>query len=191
MELSFRLWLEDQAPQNVIVVDVQPEYEPHIGYSISQLMGFLNTAGRILFLFNGPDLGMTSEENLRWWYHDHGLEEDANASYDEKNYAFFRDWMDDGVDDEAIVRTAQYLLQNNMYDSRQIDPEQLQQLMGDDFDEKYINMGIHLPDVDMNHLRSFNGALVVGGGCNECLYEVRLLMDALGMKYQIFNTYVY
>tara|TARA_Y100000034_G_scaffold38278_2_gene47038 strand:- start:16624 stop:17199 length:576 start_codon:yes stop_codon:yes gene_type:complete len=191
MELSFRLWLESQTPQSIIVVDVQPEYADHIGYSIPQLMEFLNDSNRILFLYNGPDLGMTSEENLRRWYSKNGLGEHVNATYDEKNYAFFRDWMDTGVDDAAIVRTAQHMLQNNLYDSRQIPEEQLQQLMGDDFDEQYVDMGIHLPDIHMDHLRSFSGGLVVGGGCNECLYEVRLLMDALGMKYQIFNTYVY
>jgi len=188
--MDFKLWLENQG-QDVIVVDVQPEYEAHIGYPIPQLMEFLNEKNRILFLYNGPDLGFGDEQSLRWWYLENGLHEDVNAIYDEKNYAFFRDWMDAGIDDDTIIRVAQHLLQNHITDSRQIEPEQLQQLMGDDFDERHINEGIYLPDVNYDQLKSFNGGLVVGGGCNECLYEVRLLMNALKMTYQVMNTYVY
>lgn len=40
-------------------------------------------------------------------------------------------------------------------------------------------------------LKRFNGAYLVGGGRNECLREVELLMNAFNIKYKRIDSLVY
>ena len=40
-------------------------------------------------------------------------------------------------------------------------------------------------------LKRFNGAYIVGGGRNECLREIELLMNAFNIKYKRIDSLVY
>ena len=45
--------------------------------------------------------------------------------------------------------------------------------------------------VSVGQLRKFNGAYIMGGGRNECLREVELLMNAFNIKYKRIDSLVY
>ena len=45
--------------------------------------------------------------------------------------------------------------------------------------------------ISVGQLRKFNGAYIMGGGRNECLREVELLMNAFNIKYKRIDSLVY
>jgi len=48
----------------LIVVDVQPGYEDYIDFDIEEFCEYLNEQEKILYLFNGPDLGYEDEYEI-------------------------------------------------------------------------------------------------------------------------------
>ena len=50
----------------LIVVDVQPGYEDDIDFDIKEFCEYLNEQEKILYLFNGPDLGYEDEYEISY-----------------------------------------------------------------------------------------------------------------------------
>ena len=50
---------------------------------------------------------------------------------------------------------------------------------------------IYMPDIRLDELKRFSGSYMVGGGKNECLAEVKLLMNAFNIKYKLVKKFVY
>lgn len=186
---------------NLIVIDVQPEYENYIPFNITDFTQWLNEVnGQITFLFNGEDtLGMIAQEDLQYWYIENGLNEDVvyNSKWYDKGYAFFRYCMDIGIEEQDIINLVKYMKENNINDSRDIEKE-----LWDDITEKYgmedtrelmehADDMIHIPDV-MEFLETLgDNFLVVGGGANECLKEIEIALQANNQKFNRIAQWVY
>lgn len=194
---------ENAVGRHLIVVDVQPEYASWMGGMQGKLFEYINThideLSGLTFLYNGEDtMGMVSESDYRWWLVENGLDEDIAyevALYD-KGYAFFRNCMDRGGDDEELVNLVRFMRSNNINDSRELDEE-----FWGDFIEQYGSENIrelmedsedciNIPDL-MDVLERLNNIVLVGGGVNECLKEVELALDALDKNYETWDKYTY
>lgn len=194
---------ESAIGRHLVVVDVQPEYAPYMDGMQYKLFQYINQhidelAG-LTFLYNGYDtLGMVSEGEYRNWLVENGLDEDIayEATLYDKGYAFFRNCMDRGGDDEELVNLVKFMRDNNINDSRELDEdfwkafiekygsENIRELMEDSED------CINIPDL-MDFIDRFNNIVLVGGGINECLKEVELALDALGKNYETWFKYTY
>lgn len=194
---------ESAVGRHLVVVDVQPEYAPYMGGMQYKLFDYINQhidelAG-LTFLYNGYDtLGMVSEGEYRNWLVENGLDEDIayEATLYDKGYAFFRNCMDRGGDDEELVNLVKFMRDNNINDSRELDEdfweafvdeygsENIRELMEDSED------CINIPDL-MDFIDRLNNIVLVGGGINECLKEVELALDALGKNYETWFKYTY
>lgn len=194
---------ENAIGRHLIVVDVQPEYAPYMNKMQYDLFQYINThiielAG-LTFLYNGEDtLGMVSENDYRMWLVENGLDEDIayEATLYDKGYAFFRNCMDRGGDDEELVNLVRFMRRNDINDSRELDQEfweafieqygseNIRELMEDSED------CINIPDL-MDFIDKFNNIVLVGGGINECLKEVELALDALDKNYETWNKFTY
>jgi hypothetical protein len=90
------------------------------------------------------------------------------------------------------------MYQERVSDSRQLfggeDSDEyeskMEELLGPD---AHIGMTdpIHVNWVSINKLRQFNGAYLVGGGKNECLWEIRILMNAFNIRAKIIKSLTY
>jgi len=207
----------EYSPNNTIVVDVQPEYVNYIGFNIGEFANFLSqmlTKGRkVLYFYNGDSVGSSNNADSikRWlasaligaeleafeWYDEEDdpytaaselIKTFQNIYFYDKGYAFFRGWMDQGVEDYKIIKVIRAMVMNRIYDSRELPDDLLTQLVGDDMPQCD---NIYLPHIDLLQLRSFNGAFLCGGGENECLKEVQLLMNALNIKYKVMSKFVF
>jgi hypothetical protein len=67
----------------------------------------------------------------------------------------------------------------------------MQKLVGPEFDYWMLSDAISVNWTSIAQLRRFNGAYIVGGGRNECLQEVELLMSAFNVKYKRIDRLVY
>lgn len=194
---------ESAIGKHLIVVDVQPEYAPYMGGMQYKLFDYINQhideLADLTFLYNGEDtLGMISESDYRVWLTENGLDENIayEATLYDKGYAFFRNCMDRGGDDEELVNLVKFMRDNDINDSRELDKnfwkafvkqygsKNIRELMEDSED------CINIPDL-MDVLEKLNNIVLVGGGVNECLKEVELALDALDKNYETWGKYTY
>lgn len=186
--------------QSVILVDFQPAYESDDwGYrnALTNACNYLNKAqpSRVTVFFNGMDVGIEDMEgDVAEHYMEYGLDEDMldNFHMIEKSYAWLRGWMDNGVEQDMIIKTVRYMVSNRLNDSRDIDEEVLEQINNDQYDMDIL-MGdhIYIPDISLSLLKELSGSLIGGGGKDECLLELQILMNAFNIKYKMVNEWIY
>lgn len=191
---------------NLISIDIQPEYENHLGFDLYSYVTFLNQnidkMNSLTFLYNGQEtLGMVSEGEYKMWLVENGLEEenlDAARFYD-KGYAFFRYCMDEGADEREIVNLVKYMIQHDINDSRDIDGDMWEGFMKEyGYESSQVRDllepaqdCINIPDL-MEYLQRYSGKLVIcGGGINECFKEVEIALNALGKNYAVLTKFTY
>ncbi len=63
--------------------------------------------------------------------------------------------------------------------------------MGTDYDENVLSDPLITNWINIAQLKNFSGAYLMGGGKNECLREVELMMNAFNIKYKRINNLVY
>lgn len=188
--------------KTLINVDIQPEYENGIVF-ISEWIDFLNdasAANHIVFLYNGADtLGMISEADYKMWLLENGMNENVidNSEFYDKGYAFFRNCMDHDIDEDEIVDLIRYMIKHDINDSRDIESHNW-----DDFTKTHDTVGdireylednedmMYIPDL-MDYLKKFKNIILMGGGIDECLREVEIALEALNMKYNTYQRFVY
>lgn len=197
------LLTENAIGKHLIVVDIQPEYSNWMGNVGKELMQYINQnysqLSNLTFLYNGEEtLGMINEYDYRDWLIDMGLDEEIvdNVALYDKGYAFFRNCMDRGGDEQGLVNLVKFMIAHDINDSRELDEnfwnsyveqygnKDIRELMEDSDD------CINIPDL-MSFLEPFNNVVLVGGGINECLREVELAMDALDKNYETWNKFTY
>ncbi|MHA1754671.1 MAG: cell division protein FtsA [Candidatus Odinarchaeia archaeon] len=191
---------------NIMSVDIQPEYQDALDFNLYDYLDFLNqnieNINSLTFLYNGEDtMGMVSENEYKYWLVDNGFEEENlyYCRFYDKGYAFFRYCMDEGIEEDDIVMFVQYMLNNNINDSREITTEVWNDfIMKSDIDESDIRNllenaddMLNIPDL-MEYLRTYGGKIVLtGGGINECLKEVEIALMALDKPYNVLTEYTY
>jgi hypothetical protein len=194
---------------DLVIVDIQPEYESNITFDIVDFVRWAfveQEFNSITYLYNGPDLGMSSAEQVIEWLTDKYLEETddyeaietivydvGRADWFDKGYGFFRDVMDAGYEDE-IVDIGKFMLKHDINDSRDIDLEELvvetdigEHLL-EELESELVFMG--MPDV-VDVLKNLRKPLLVGGGLQECLREVQLIYEILDIPYETYSPFTY
>jgi hypothetical protein len=196
----------------VIVVDVQPEYsgmnDGDENAVFSEIIHFVNNQiGPVLMFVNAEDQGLTGDsiQGIKQYWEDTVEELDDNPinwqrfSIVDKGYGYFRSWMDVGMKPATIIRVIRTMYQQRVTDSRELfggeDSEEydsaMQQLLGNDWHNWSADDPLFVNWTSVAQLKRFNGAYIVGGGRNECLREVELLMNAFNIKYKRIDSLVY
>ena len=200
--MKFKQFLIETRKKNVIVVDVQPMYESFIDFEITDFNEFLKNQKNLLYFFNGPDtVGIDSKRKIINWLCEYCEEEWENDLYNklnsnqtfwyDKGYGFFRSWMDQGASWSFIKKAIRFMMSKKVNDSRDINPDEWYEKFPNDFQDSFIDDIIYLPDIPLNILKKFNGSYLVGGGKNECLKEIQILMSVFNIKYTLVNDFVY
>lgn len=175
---------------------------------------FLNKQkGPILMFVNANETEMT-EDNVEhdiipYWEEKLGFTNWDNVTINDKGYGYLRGWMDQGVSDATIIKAIRLMYQNKVTDSRElfggaysISSETGGTIPADDYE---INMKAALGEWKDNmkddaisvewtsvaQLKKYSGAYIMGGGRDECLKEVQLLMSAFNIKYKVIEAFIY
>lgn len=179
---------------NLAIIDVQPCYRQGANAVRDALVPLLNEGAyeRVVFIRVNEELsGDTEWDALEYWA-DAGVSAEVleSAVHLEKTYAFFRGWMDNGVDDEVIVTAAKLLRQNNAWDTRELDEEEL-----DAIEEGLAQRAdpLHRPDELEQEAWRFERKqwTLCGGGRHECLKEFELWLDSLDITHERLEHLVY
>ena len=130
-----------------------------------------------MFLYNGSESGdgTIGENEYNEWLLELGVDEKVldNAMFYDKGYSFFRDCMDSRVDEEDIVELVKLMMNNGIYDGRDINKE-----MWDEFVKKTHNNKIRkfIEDEDgiitipelIEFINNYSNIILTGGGEYEC-----------------------
>ncbi len=117
----------------------------------------------------------------------------------DKGYGYFRTWMDNNIRPATIIKVIRLLYQNKLSDSRELFGSEdnddyainMQALVGNEFEDWMLSDPIIINWTSVAQLKKFSGAYLVGGGRNECLREVELLMNAFNIRYKRIDSLVY
>lgn len=207
--------LEEGRGTSVIVVDVQPAYSHGNEQLFERIIRFVNNqTGSVLMFVNAEQDAMTDDtvaEIKAYWEDVVRGEEWDPEEYDDsaidwsrfqikdKGFGFTRAWMDQGISDRTIIKTIRLMYQNRVNDSRDLFGGELsddyalnfEQFIGPEFEHWMLSDGITVNWTSVAQLKRFNGSYIVGGGRNECLREVELLMNAFNIKYRRIDSMVY
>lgn len=198
----------------IIVVDVQPayvEYAPQVCQNIVQFV--TKQTGPVLMFVNAERDGMTDDtidDVAYWWEEAAGLEYDeendehvSNINWNrfqivDKGYGWFRTWMDQGVQPKFIIQLIRYMYQRGLNDIRDDLDGVYQYMTHNPIGGQIVDWQDWMEDepfvinwASVAQLKRFNGAYLVGGGRDECLREVELLMSAFNIKYKRIDSLVY
>jgi len=151
--------------------------------------------------YNGPStVGVDKEEDIIDWLVEYSNSEISDEIFNklirqtkwvDKGYGFFRGWMDAGIDESILKQAIKYMASKKIYDSRDIEEKEwiknILELERIDFND----MIFFPPDIRIDKLKKWSGSYLVGGGENECLAEVKILMDAFNIRYKIVRKFIF
>ncbi len=161
---------------NLLVIDVQPEYHQYCHHMVPKLIRKLNeTHQRVIYYY--VDFKDTEEDVVAYLL-ENGLDEDAldKIEFHPKSYGFFRDWMDEGVNKDDIVSAIKVMREEKVPHS---DMCSLHQEWCDEISSGLIYIEDFPP---LNENDSFE---VVGGGLGECLSEMIIYLEAHDKDYAL------
>lgn len=203
----------------IICVDVQPEYDNPLSKKVIDFV--VKQTGPVLFFANAEDQGLSGDtvQSIKEYWNEAVCPEEERYTHDEetdeyvenpncptinwqrfqvvdKGYGYFRSWMDRGIEPATIIATIRELYAQKISDSRELKfppfnkRTPTQSLIRDavnemDGDPLSVNW------TSVAQLKRFSGAYIVGGGRNECLREVELLMNAFNIRYRRIDSLVY
>jgi len=178
----------------IIVVDIQPAYEKFCDDVISNdaFIQMINNQENILWFFNGDFDGLTNDNinTLKSWLLEYGITKKTlkRITFKEKSYGFLRGWMDNDVPYNIIIKVIREMYIKKKYSSDELD---LTKVLNDDELElvpQYDSIG--LTDIAIAQLKKYSG-FICGGGAEECLREIELLMSAFNFKCKRLQEYIY
>lgn len=179
--------------ENLIVVDIQPEYHDTAESIIFDVIDKLNNTQQNIYFYYVVELSKDKKEDVIDYLFSYGLHEETfnRISFIPKDYGFLRGWMDNNIPDKIIVNTVKHLINNNIQSSEQIDENQLFKLVSVNNIHTCTIDSIYLPNFDIDFIKNNNNFEVIGGGKNECLKEITLILDAYDKKYITSNHLIY
>jgi hypothetical protein len=197
--MKFKDPITESLSTNILVVDVQPEYQKFMGAKyISDVIDFLNSrTGDIYFLYNGDGYTSDDESSVAGFLTEHGLNEHVldEIQFIEKFYGFLRAWMDQGVPDRLIIKVLREMVQRRVSTSEDLDLKdvltdaELEEL-SDHVD--YTQDSINMPDfIALSILKKISPFYMIGGARNECLREIELICNAFNIKFKRVDNLIY
>jgi len=192
--MRLKSFITEKRRNDVIVVDVQPSYKSYIDFSMLEFCEFLNGCNNILYFYNGMELCLDNESQVRRFLYENGFDKwkMKDIQFVDKTYGFLRGWMDMGIDVGIIKKAIRYMMSKRENDSRDIPYEEWLSVIPDLGDYEGIDSEpIYLPSFSMAQLKSFQGSYLVGGGRNECLKEVEILLSTFNIHVIKVERFIY
>lgn len=187
----------------VIVVDVQPEYCQGIEYICEPIMEFVaNQTGPVLMFVNAENTGVSGDslDDIMWYWELGAPDMDwSRVEIVDKGFGYFRSWMDRGENPASIIKVIREMYRQKVSDSRDLFggenhpdyDENMRELAGHAFRPFDLDDSLTINWTSVAQLKRFSGSYLVGGGRNECLREVELLMNAFNIRYKKIEKFIY
>ena len=172
----------------LLVVDVQPAYSEFCDSVVRQVASRINNTRKPTVIF-WVGMGLTDDKEweVRDYLHQNGTQPGklANCKFVEKNYGFFRPWMDTGVSSEVMVSVGKEMLSQGLPSSEGMD-------LSCFFESEVEPISpLWAPPFSPDLLNWFDKVDVCGGGRHECLAEMEFYLDMKAKSYTRLDQLVY
>jgi len=193
----------------IVCVDIQPEYSGIMDgaedATFEAAIQFVNDSRAPCLMFvNAEYDGLTSDTvaDIKMYWEDSGFEPGNwnRVEINDKGYGYLRSWMDIGIENKYIIRTIRELYKQREHDSTFLfDGDEEKQLeflrpVAESINttpDTLIDDGISVGWTAINQLKRYNNCYLIGGGREECLAEVAILMNAFNIKYKMIDELIY
>ncbi len=179
--------------KNIIVCDVQPDFQPHVpdGY-FQQVIQHIQSFEHILFVYDTTN-GTTQDILQKWlnWFCVDSIVLQHRIEYAAKEYGFFREAMLYANDDDVLqfLKIMQWLKAES---SREVDWD----AYGPDL---LLNEGLAAEQIEIRipkflsteRLFRYNQAELIGGHEDLCLRELEIWFKLVGLSYTKNQQYIY
>lgn len=175
--------------EGLLLVDLQPAY---LGRGRSGLMqrvfehiDTLPAETPLMAMYVHEELSHNFLEDVQDFWRDQGASEELidRIQWVEKDYAFLRGWMDNGVDDDTIVSVLRTMQDLRKSDSRDLSDDLLEELAPGRPRYDPLIASEYVYDAVRAMRQTASRWFTCGGGLNECLKEVELVLDAQRVNY--------
>lgn len=189
----------------IVCVDVQPEYsgmnDGDEDGTFEAAIRFVNDSRAPCLMFvNAEQEQLTNDTvaDVQMYWEDSGFEPQnwGRVEIFDKGYGYLRAWMDTGIEESVIIKTIRLLYEQKVNDTRQLKfppfnkrSSAMSEVMFavEEMDGDPLIVGW----AALDQLKRYNNCYLIGGGRNECLKEVALLMNAFNIKYKMINELIY
>jgi len=193
----------------IVCVDVQPAYSGMMDgdedETFEAAIQFVNDSRAPCLMFvNAEQEGLTTDTvaDVQMYWEDSGFDPDnwGRVEVYDKGYGYLRSWMDIGIEPKYIIQTIREMYKQRVNDSRMLfgedEEKQLEFLRPvaesiNTTPDTLIDDGISVGWAAMDQLKRYNNCYLIGGGREECLKEVALLMNAFNIKYKLIDELIY
>ncbi len=177
--------------QGLLVVDVQPAYRQWadpVARKVAQRIN--NTRRPTTVMWVGEGFTRDTEYDVQAYLRDAGARPGKLAAcrFVEKDYGFFRPMMDSGASPEIIVELGKAMRRQGVTSACDLDPEALSDAAAE---QAFNGPGLNLPGWSMDFAKYFAGFVTCGGGADECLAEIELLLAVQDKNYQREDALTY
>lgn len=200
--------------KSLIVVDIQPFYHQYHKNITPQLLEHIrdnsNQYKNIIWFFNAEEvIGIEEDiDDMTDYIMDFEIiSEDQfdSINFIDKDFGFFRNWLDTQVDDDFIKYVVKHMIQEDVVDIRELDEEvfrmlfqtyfnlneeDLQNEWADEY-KFFLDNPINIPQFKWQAIRNLGNVDLCGGSENECLAEIELLLEAVDVKVNKLNKFIY
>lgn len=169
----------------LVVVDVQPAYQDSCEDIIYEVIAKINKSEKpVIFFFVGKELDCDSKSDVIGYLLEHGIEEKKldTIRFIEKDYGFFRSWMDVGIPHDIILKTIRYMNQQQITDTKNFSDEDWKNTVGYQYGKHvYTEETFNLPDFNQKMFKEKlnDNFELIGGGRYECLLEIDFFLKGL------------
>lgn len=190
----------------LLIIDVQNSFGKHIDSKLYfNIQEFSKNFSHLVYIWDdlsGQELYSEIPED--WLLSDNEDMDDSFYSQFNtiinKQYSFFRNLMDNKtIPEEDLIKLGKFLIKNNLNQAREIFEDEEKKVLFDkefkyspllniDFDSDHFE----LPQDLVESLSNLGTNLIlVGGGRNECLKEISLLLDIMEIPHSIHEELTY
>lgn len=182
----------------LVIVDVQPEFQNACEHMFHKVIDKVNnTEQNIICFYVGRELGQDNKHDVMAYYLENGIDESKveMMRYVEKDFGFFRSWMDQGVCERIIVNAVKQLRSSKLNDSRDFSDSDWDNILtAEDRKTFYLyDEPIFYPNFDkrMFEIKAIDGFELIGGARHECLAEIDIYLKSMDKTTQINEDFCY
>lgn len=176
---------------NLLIIDVQNTYKSFFNEEFcSSIIDISSQYTKVIYLYDVLSGNSYYDELPESFIENEEFIDRLNVVT--KEYGFFRSIMDINLDEEELVRLLKFMFKHNLGDNREIETncEVLEEfkenfnkspLLDIDFEDHPVSIPFDL----IEELHGLSNVTIVGGGRNECVREIAILLQVLDIDYTV------
>ncbi len=184
--------------KKLISVDVQPYYSGGFSFKMEDFVEYLNTYDEILYFFNGKDINVPdTKDSVIKWLKENRVDDTLlkKIKFYEKVYWYFRDIMDSyKITHQGCVNLLKMMITANEPNGSKLPPASINRCIDNEKLALAIAKGEFKFEADFDilyELMNWKNSTLVGGLRNQCLAEIEIYCDALGISVKNDPEFIY